>query len=676
MWYKNAYRRHLCDMHINDWNESFLSEFNVQEYFENLKTAKIQNAMIYLQSHAGLCYFPTKTGKMHASLKGREDLIKRLVEKCRTNGISVTGYYSLIYNNAEFEKHPEWAMIDKNGVAWLGTENNADEDYSTNRLFRYGLCCPNNIEYREFVLKQIEEIQEYFDVDGMFYDMLFWPHLCYCDSCKKRWAEEVGGEIPTIEDWNDEKWLLHMEKRRKWMGEFAQLVTDKTKTINPNLSVEHNFANAVLPNRVRNEAEEVNNACDFSGGDLYGNLYSHSFTCKFYINITKNQPFEYMFARCEENLSKHTLTKAKNVMLSSVFLTTAHHGATLVIDAIDPVGTMDGRLYEQLGEVFDQSIPYEKYMYGDMVEDVGIYYTLKSKFNPYGEKYINHHSAVNTMETMVINNIPCGVTGGFHGIEKYKVLVAPLLTSQDEYDNKRIINYVKNGGNLYLSGADNKTLLKELLGIDFNERTIEKIVYISPNEKAKGVFGQFNKKYPLHFDGSAPVAINYDENDVIATFTLPYTNQETVKFASIHSNPPGVETNIPAAIYKEYGKGKVFWSAVPFESLSNYYYREIFVNILNTFLSLDATVKSDAPKDVELVTFKTDNEMLLSTVLLNDDRKARRVEDFTISIKSEVMPKNIVLLPNNTPVNFEYKNGEVNFQSKNMKIFNMYKIQF
>ena len=62
-WYKNLYRRHLLDMHIEDWDERFLSEFSPEEYAENLKRAKIQCAMIYLQSHEGLCNFPTKVAK-------------------------------------------------------------------------------------------------------------------------------------------------------------------------------------------------------------------------------------------------------------------------------------------------------------------------------------------------------------------------------------------------------------------------------------------------------------------------------------------------------------------------------------------------------------------------------------------------------------------------------------
>ena len=44
MWYQNVYRRHLCDMHITDWDDSFFSEFSPEQYVENLKLAKVQTA--------------------------------------------------------------------------------------------------------------------------------------------------------------------------------------------------------------------------------------------------------------------------------------------------------------------------------------------------------------------------------------------------------------------------------------------------------------------------------------------------------------------------------------------------------------------------------------------------------------------------------------------------------
>ncbi|MBQ1985275.1 MAG: hypothetical protein II230_03080, partial [Clostridia bacterium] len=69
MFYSNLYRRHLLDMHIEDWDNRFLSKFSPEVYVENLKIAEVNYAMVYLQSHVGLCYFPTKTGETHAAVK-------------------------------------------------------------------------------------------------------------------------------------------------------------------------------------------------------------------------------------------------------------------------------------------------------------------------------------------------------------------------------------------------------------------------------------------------------------------------------------------------------------------------------------------------------------------------------------------------------------------------------
>ena len=36
MWYSDLFRRHLLDMHIEDWDEEFLSAFSPETYVDNL----------------------------------------------------------------------------------------------------------------------------------------------------------------------------------------------------------------------------------------------------------------------------------------------------------------------------------------------------------------------------------------------------------------------------------------------------------------------------------------------------------------------------------------------------------------------------------------------------------------------------------------------------------------
>lgn len=673
MWYNKSYRRHLCDMHLEDWDEMLLSKFSPEKYVDNLKKAKIQSAMIYFQSHAGICYYPTKTGDMHKVLAGNDKLVKRTVDLCHENGIDVVGYYSLIYNTREHDKHPNWRMVERTGKSWRDSFYDNPNPSQNNFLSaRYGHLCPNNPEYRQFVVEQIKEMSEFFKVEGMFYDMPFWPYECHCEHCKKRFLQEVGAPIPSP-NFADETYLEFLEKRREWMGEFTHLVYAATKKyFGDNVSVEQNFAQGAIDVNC-GCAEQVNSNCDYAGGDLYGSEYNHSFTCKFYKNITRNQPFEYMFSRCV-NLRKHTLTKPKDVMLSSAFNTLAHHGATLVIDAIDLVGTLDERVYTQIGEVFEQTVKYEDKMHGEMLEEIGLYFSQVGKYNAPDMPYTNHMGTVNGAAAFVKAHIPHGITGHFYSLDGYKIISASCLTSDDKIDNDRLEAYVKGGGKLYFSGFDNKQLIKKLMGVTVKGCMKPTANYISPTEKMP-FFGIFTKEYPLAYDGKCPVLEDYDGCDVLATLTAPLTSQDEIKYASIHSNPPGVYTDMPVILRRRLGKGEVVWSALPFEAQQGYHYEELFAQFICSVFDYEPSVKTDAPIDLEVITFKTENGYQLNTVQLFDEGKARKLYDFDIALKTQEKPKKIVRVGDGREMEAEFSDGFVKIHVDKMGIFEMYEIK-
>ncbi len=675
MWYSNMYRRHLCDMHIDDWNESFLSEFSPEVYVENLKTARIQNAMLYFQSHVGLCYYPTKVGKMHRAFEKEPDKMRRLVDLCHQNGIQVTGYYSLNYNTLESDRHPDWRM-QKAPDAEMAQESDSVTAFATARSSRYGLCCPNNFEYREFVYKQIDEMLDYFTVEGMFFDMPFWPYeTCFCDKCRARWEKEVGTPFPkAMPGGEDREYLIWMQKRHEWMGEWIAAVTAYVKKRNPALSVEHNFAQGIDSGSHNGCAYEVNAASDFVGGDLYGGIWHHSLACKFYQNITRNAPFDYMFSRCKPGLPSHTLTKTEDEMLVEVLATTAHHGATMVIDAIDPVGTLDKRVYERVGKIFEVEAAYEPYLTGEMVEDLGLYYGAKSRFGRTVCGSDSRKACAAASKAMIASHIPFGVTGPFHRLTGYKALVMPLISEQDG-DTARILEHVANGGALYFSGARHGALLKALTGGTRKDYTEEKKTYLAPTAAGAPLFGDFNPKYPLPFDYCVPVVEGVKDVTVLATLTLPYTKPTEISFASIHSNPPGIATAVPMMVEGTYGKGKFIWSAAPIEAVEMAEYQDIFLACLRRLLGdYTPSFVSDAADDVEITLYEDKDCYLVNAIHLDERVKMPTLAPFEIGVKCDGPVKAVELLPQKTPVPFEVRDGYVFFQTKPMHVFDMYRI--
>ncbi len=648
-WYEGLYRRALVDMHITDYNDEFFTKFDPDEFLRLYKTAKIQAPMIYLQSHTGLCNYKTQSARAHKQFEN-SNKIKELIVKCKAAGMKVVGYYSIIYNNWAEENHPEWAMREPNGESALEGGG------------RYGLVCPNNLEYREFVRTQVREIaREFPELDGLFFDMPFWSKDCHCDACKKRWAEEVGGELPDVEDWYDEKWKLYARKLQVWMGDFTRFVTNVVKEEMPQVTCEWNYAAAFGSGMdwLAGDTELISECSEFVSGDLYGNPWRQSFCAKYYYTVTKNQPFEYMVCRCDSNLREHTATKTKEYLTLQTLLTMAHHGASFFIDAMDPVGTLDERVYYLMGEVFGEEEKYEKYIEGEMFTEVATFFDSRTQFSSGKLGFYNRHTAMTATNTLSKAHIPVAVLANekLDKLPAHKTLIAGAL---EDFKNENIplfIDYVKNGGTLYLSGASDKRLMKEFFGATFKGYTQENKTYIRPKQSFAHLFGQFTEDYPMPFKYRLPIFEVEDESVVEGYITLPYYDPACdLPFASIHSDPPGIKTDIPGIMMATYGKGKVVWCAGAIENEERACMTEVLVGIVK-YLAGELRMNAKMPKSVELITFKTKDGYHFNLIdLVNYDEDVKK--DYEITFACEKVEK-VLLAPNDTEVPFTYENGKL-----------------
>ncbi|MDR2376836.1 MAG: alpha-L-fucosidase [Treponema sp.] len=692
-------------MHIEEWDSEFLSKFDPDAYFNNLKEANINAPMIYLQSHVGLCYWPAKSGKMHEGFKGREDTMRRLVDKCHEAGMDVIAYYSLIYNNWAYKQQPEWQMRDvhNHGSRFDGS--------------RYGLCCPNSRGYRNFIAEQIAEFSAYFQFEGIFLDMTFWPMVCYCDNCRKRWEEEVGGEMPVVIDWNDPDWVKFQRKRIEWLGEFAQFATAEVKKHKPGCTVEHQYSTALHFWRF-GVTENITLASDYAGGDLYGGIAEQSFACKLYYNLTRNQPFEYMTSRCYTTLAEHTTNKSMDLLKLSVMLTYLHHGACLLIDAIDPAGTIDHRVYKKIGRIFREAEAYEPYLsIGRHSYDVGLYFNMFAKMDTLangipvdklsdnGNVQPHEEAVMEAANTLRVHHIAYSVINNWQLdlLNAVKVLVLADVPFLSEAEIDAIKRYIKNGGSAYISGRTAPLLIEEIFKIRYENFSEHRVTYVSPTEEGAPVFrGEYTKEYPLAMFEPQPLYSGKPGGRVMGTITLPYTipnpksnfssmspetgdvrrdlNAPQYKFASIHSNPPGIFTDRLAMIMTEYGKGKVFYSTLPIERAKREQHSDIFAGIIKMLMNGRKPVFStdDAPEPVEFILFEDSEKKikLLGLINIQESFHTIPVHNFTVSVYSETSPREVLVLPDKKPIPFVYENNLIKIHIADLYIYAMIFIQY
>ena len=683
-WYTDSYRRNLVDMHIEVWNDEFLSKFDPVEYYNCIKAGKIQNPMIYLQSHVGYCNWPTKSGEMHPAFNG-VDKIKQIFDLCNNDGMEVIAYYSLIYNNWAYDKYPDWRI---RGVKNEDSRSETDRQLTT-MMFgrgRYGLVCPNNEEYREFLKLQFAEFCENYNFPGIFLDMTFWPQVCYCDSCRKRYLKETGKEMPMFVDWSDPEWIESQKVREYWLKDFAEFTTAELKKIQPEMSVEHQFSTATHP-WTYGVRTSVSDASDYTGGDLYGGFEQQSFIQKLYYSITNNHPFEYMTSRCDPGLTDHTTTKSDEMLKLHTYLTHAHRGAMLVIDAIDPRGTMNKAFYERLGRVFDETSKYEPFLKGKLKSNTGLYFSFGSKMVPElkaidyrNQGYPHLKASSGAAKALRRNHIPYAMVADSktEQIYNYEVIVLSDVCCLEEHEENILLDYIKNGGNAYFSSAISPRLLKEIFGMKHTGNTIENLTYMRPLPKYEALFSNaYNENFPMTVFGTqVMLETETRDNEIIAYTTLPYTDPMSFdKFSSIHSNPPGIDTMYPAIMKAKYGKGTVIWSAAAFESSEQPMHKEIFSNLVRSLYKNDL-VKTDAHPCVEITVFDDENTgtTYVNCINIQEQFPIIPCDSFKISVHREKAVSSVKLIPNGEELEFIYKDGYVTFELPRLYIFEMLEI--
>ena len=681
MWIEGNYRRNLMDMHIDDWNPEFLSRINIDEYVDALKDAGIQAAMVKGRPHTGLAYYPTKTGRMHAGLKGF-DFFGTMIQKCHENGIAVIAYFTQIFDNWAYETHPEWRLVTGDGKGMR--EYRGMSNFKTGR---YGIVCPNNAGYRQYVKDCLTEMNTLYDFEGMFLDMTFFPEVCYCPSCRRKYMDETGRELPRKIDWKDDEWLAYVYKRDQWIAEYAAFATDCVKAVKPHVTIEHQFSR-ITGSWIDGSTEDIMKAVDYAGGDYYGGFLQQTFINKYYKNVSPYLPFVYHTSRCDPELVYHTTTKTEEELLLHVITALVHNGAFLLVDAINPDGSIVPEVYHGLMKrIYQKTSQYEPYVNGNLYHDAAVWFASHAKYDPNEtdleimDKSFNPSyymdAPVAAASVLREKNVPFEVIGaGNIRDEKAKVLILSHVAHIRDEEMDEIEAYLERGGNLYVSGPVGNERLQKLLGIKVTGRTEHNFTYMSPTEEGAELFAGFSHIAPLTIDMPQMEAEIVDAAGltVLATMTLPYTMTSTYEFAAIHSNPPGIYTESPCAVLKKLGGGSILWTAAPIEMSRPYMSRQVFYRMID-LLRGEAVFTSNAPKFVEVLGWNKEGTDYFAVINEQEESPVAPMYDIWIDVKGKAGQK-AWLLPDNREVETQTVEGDtLRIYLPKLEIFQMIRLE-
>lgn len=690
--YRDSRHRLLVDMHIPDWDAGFLENYDPAVIAQAARKAGADGVMLYFQSHVGLCYWPTRTGALHAAARDR-DLAGEALAALRADGLPVCAYYSVNFNNRAWIDNPDW-RLQPAAAATVGILPRE----------RYGIVCLNAEGYRAFVQSQIAEICTY-DVDALFFDMMWWNGVCRCPSCVSRYAREHdGAAIPSVVDWSDPAWTRFQAARERWLAEWTIELRDRVKAEKPEADVYHNFALAVS-NWTRGISIASVAGHDFLGGDFYGDRAEQLLITRLMLNLSPNRPPEFM-TTVATSLVEHTRLRPVPEMETKALAAAASNAAFLAICAVDPDGRLDDEAVDRIRAGFSAAAGFSRSA-DAAVEDVGLYFSDLSRFNPAAgpipleaapagsiPDYPHFDALAGACRALQRAHIPFGVLSAANigELRRWPVIVLPNAIRMSEAECAAFRAYVAEGGRLYASrdtslydvhgGPRQNPGLGDLFGCRRTGAFDGRLVYVidrRPDGTARPVS---HWRSPDARTGTATVRA--EDAETLAVIGLPYgypaggTVGDT-HWSSIHSSPPWTTTDTPAILRRAVGSGMAVYSAADIEAVQSPDQEALFISLIRGLMPGPERVAVETHPSVWMTAFsRRDHDLLISLLAYPAEFPALPVPSARVRVK---VPEGMVCagvnsVPDGACPAWSNEGGRVTFEAGPLEPFRQFEVRF
>ena len=624
--YDEAFRRVHVLFTSPEWADIRGERFDADRLIASLKDANVNCIQMYAKDHWGYCYYDAKLG-----IPFPIDIFGEVVSKAHAAGIKVLAYFSVGFDEYALGRHPDWRAIDQQGLS---------------RRFRklFAWACLNT-PYREFALEQVREIASKYEIDGFWVDIVpivmdgvtmgwHWsqdlaqdaaqyPVPCYCHSCRRKFRQQYGRDIPINPSEEDRiisyKFLL--DEAAAFIADFRHLVQSYRR----DALIMYNAGGALedgIDDSDANCAEGLAPAHSFQ-----------SFTCRWALSQAK--PYEIITSSGLPASVKSTWktyypvlfdhwTQKPVELLQLETSIAAAHGSNATIGLMPFAdGRVEDAQYPALKAAFDRIRVMEPYVKSiQPVSDVGLVLTIEPYQAPHRwADTVN--GAIDFHEALLQNHLLYEVirVSMVQDYSRYQVVVLSNQLTVSDTEASRLRDYVYAGGRLIILGT---TSLYDEKGDNRQDFGLADVMGVHYRGVIEDHFGFIRSLAPQLSAGIPPVPIltnrsvmdlEVAEGEVLGWLTRPEA-MRTEANTMIWGNPaPDDSRRHPLIVRHSFGKGECLTVAASLEMRgpSGTWSRLLAANMVDLLLP-NRSLVTDAPPSVEVVWNRKDHRSVIHLI--------------------------------------------------------------
>lgn len=585
------YRQIHLDFHTAPSIPDVGSRFDADDFVKTLTDAHVDSINIFAKCHHGMCYYPTKVGIMHPSLKF--DLLGTMIDKLHKAGITCPVYYPLGWEETA-AKNEQWLEIGKDGI--LGHKLPFD---SSNCSWRK--LCLNNPEYLEFVKSQLTELMNGYDIDGFWFDIIF-QQKCLCRHCIAE-MKEMG-----LDPENETDVLKHDEhvlvKLQKQLNDFVAGFGKGTTTFyNSSWAPDGGYDGYSIDRRAAMQSHvEIESLPSGKWG------YNHF---PLFVNYHNRHNGELIGMNGKFHLSwgDHGSLKNNEALEYECFRMVANGCACSVGDQLHPRGYMNKAAYERIGRVYAEIEKIEGILENSKkTAEIGV--IVSSTF------FDDHtESDEGVMRMLMELHYTFDLISINDELSRYRLVILPDNVAISDELSAKLTGYIKNGGKVL---ATCKSTDEGSIGVKY----IGENEYCPSYIVAENGFADVEELEYVCYERGAYVESSLPVKAYIGN---PYFNRTYDNFSSHMHFPFDRKSEYPAVLLGE----NVSYCAFPlFKDYiinGNRVYRDIIGSMIKALLP-SPVVTTSAPTCAEMTVREQESRTIVHVISYIAERRTRTID--------------------------------------------------
>ena len=422
-----AYRQVHLDFHTSEAIAGIGSRFSREQFQKALKLGHVNSITVFSKCHHGWAYHPSKANEMHPGLNF--DLLGEMIEAAHEIGVKTPVYISAGLDEKTAVKHPEWLIRKKNSqTQWAS-------DFLVPGYHEFCMNSP----YLDYLAKQVEEVVENYNADGIFLDIVG-VRQCYCNRCIA--SIRAQGKDP-----RDPAAVL--EQGEKNYALYTKTINETIHRIKPGMRIFHNGGHI---RRGRRDLAFMNTHLELESLPTGGWGYDHfPLSARYVQNL--GMEFLGMTGKFHTSWGEFGGFKHPNALRYEAALSIANGAKCSIGDQLHPEGLMDEFTYALIGAAYAEVEAKEAWCLGTKnIADIGLLSLEAAGLKNKEEGVKTGKTDAGAVRILLEGKFLFDVIDKEEDFSKYKVILLPDAVRIDSELAQKLSAFVEAGGKLLATG--------------------------------------------------------------------------------------------------------------------------------------------------------------------------------------------------------------------------------